>query len=353
MHSWLDPGRSLWVALAIGGLIGVLFLRAWLNFRSIPRLRAESRDTPPPDCMVVIPARDEERLIAAAVASFPQDTVIVVDDHSGDRTAEAARKAGAGVLPAPDLPRGAFGKANACLAGARVLTSRWILFTDADTTFEPGFLNAAVAAAEAGGVALLSVILKPRGETWWQRLTSPLAVALFFCGVSPRRDPAAAFSGQCLLVRRDAYEFLGGHSAVLNTVAEDVKLAALARRHRLTYGMARAGRLGEARERDLSGRIERASFRFLLAGSWTGILILTAATVMALWAPVLAWLVADRHWIAAGIFAMVPTLAALPWYGSAGALLARPAIYAVAPMIWKAFFAALGGRRIQWKGRVI
>ncbi len=47
--------------------------------------------------MVVIPARNEEGNIGAAVRSLPPDSVIVVDDFSDDKTAEEARAAGAGV----------------------------------------------------------------------------------------------------------------------------------------------------------------------------------------------------------------------------------------------------------------
>src|SRR5262249_28414270 len=115
----------------------------------MPQIPVPASGEAPPDCMVVIPARNEESNIARAVTSFPHDTVIVVDDHSEDGTAEAARKAGAGVLPAPALVRGAVGKSNACGAGARVLNSRWVLFADADTWYDPGFLDAAVACAEA------------------------------------------------------------------------------------------------------------------------------------------------------------------------------------------------------------
>ena len=42
--------------------------------------------------------------IGAAVRSLPPDSVIVVDDFSEDKTAEEARDAGAGVLPAPQPP---------------------------------------------------------------------------------------------------------------------------------------------------------------------------------------------------------------------------------------------------------
>ena len=101
--------------------------------------RAVPAGETPPDCMVVIPARNEEGVVGDAVKSFPPDTVIVVDDRSTDRTAEEAREAGAGVLEAPPLAKGALGKANACMAGARILTSRWILFADADTRYQKEF----------------------------------------------------------------------------------------------------------------------------------------------------------------------------------------------------------------------
>src|SRR5208282_2219346 len=131
-------------------ILSLLFWASRRRFGAIPCIPAIDRSPNGgsqalPDCMVVIPARNEEAVIGRAVRSLPPDTVIVVDDHSRDRTAEVAREAGAGVLPAPDLPRNGIGKSNACAAGARALTSRWVLFTDADTWFEPGFLDAAVA----------------------------------------------------------------------------------------------------------------------------------------------------------------------------------------------------------------
>ena len=56
-----------------------------------------------PDVLVVIPARDEEKTIAAVVRSVRQAgfDVLVVDDDSGDGTAGEASGAGATVLSAP------------------------------------------------------------------------------------------------------------------------------------------------------------------------------------------------------------------------------------------------------------
>jgi len=93
VHSALDPGISLWVALAVSILFVAIFVKSRVSYLRIPKLHAVARDGKPPDCMVVIPARNEEKVIARAVKSFPHDTVIVVDDHSEDGTAEVARQA--------------------------------------------------------------------------------------------------------------------------------------------------------------------------------------------------------------------------------------------------------------------
>ncbi len=352
------PGSNfeLWAALAFGLVISGLLLVSQSRYSSISLIRAGK--LPLPDCMAVIPARNEEAVIARAVRSLPPDTVIVVDDHSEDGTAEAARQAGAGVLPAPPLPRNGIGKALACAAGAWALTSRWILFTDADTWFEEGFLPAVVAAAESGGVSLLSIYLQPEYETFAERALVPYARALFFCGASPRRNPQTFFSGQCLLVRRDAYIFLGTHKAVAVQLVEDVKLAALAERHRLKSAVARATSLGHARMyagySGIRAGIERQAFRFMVVSSWIGARILLAALFIALWLPVLAWLVADREFLAAAALAFLPALLLRFWYESwLQSLLAPLAIYAMLPILARGLASAFTGKPITWKGRTV
>jgi glycosyltransferase involved in cell wall biosynthesis len=341
---------SLQVSLAIAAILVMFLLRARRNFRALPLIPALPAAETPPDCMVVIPARNEEARIARAVGSLPHDTVIVVDDHSEDATAEAARKAGAGVLPAPTLSPGMPGKSNACLAGARVLTSRWILFADADTWYEPGFLESAIAAAGAGPLDFLSIYLRPEYRGVSGHILGPTAVALYFCGANPRRDPAALFNGQCLLVRRQAYEFIGGHAAVLTNLFEDLKLVALAQRHRLKFAVARTG-LGHVRinPRDF----ERNAHRFTEVSPWIGALLLIAAFFCALWLAALAWLLIERQWLAAAACGLVPMLLLLQWYRGLRVLLAPLGIFGMLPILARGFVAAVTGRAVEWKGRVI
>jgi chlorobactene glucosyltransferase len=341
---------SLQVCLAITALLVVFLLRAARNFRSLPLIHALSASETPPDCMVVIPARNEQTRIARAVGSLPRDTVIVVDDASEDATAEAARKAGAGVLPAPELARGALGKPAACMTGARVLTSRWILFADADTWYEPGFLESAVAAAEAGPLDFLSIYLRPEYRGLSAHLLGPIAMALYFCGANPRRDPAALFNGQCLLVRREAYEFVGGHAAVLTNLCEDLKLVALAQRHRMKVAVART-ELGHVRINPQD--FERNAHRFTEVSPRIGILILLAALSCALWLGALAWLLIDRQWVAAAACGLLPLLLFVQWYRGLHVVLVPLGIFGMLPILARGFVAAVTGRAVEWKGRVI
>jgi glycosyltransferase involved in cell wall biosynthesis len=356
--SGLDQGISLWVALGVAVLFIALFLRARLNYLGIPKLVPPhmAGKTETPDCMVIVPARNEEATIARVVKSFPHDTVIVVDDHSEDGTAEAARKAGAGVLPAPDLGPQSFGKSNACAAGARVLRSRWVLFADADTWFEEGFLDAAVACAEKNQLSFLSIYLQPEFESFSENVLVPCAVALYFTGVSPRSGAAEAVNGQCLLVRREAYDFVGGHSAVITSMIDDVKLAALAHRHRLKFAIARSGRLGHVRFHPdgLWRGFERNAYRFVMVSPWIGITIFTAAFVAALWVPVLVWLAIDQEWPALIAFSILPSAVLGVWYRNPlRALLAPLGICGMFFVILNGFIAAITGRDLEWKGRAL
>jgi hypothetical protein len=343
------------IALVVAAIACALLVRSWLNLRALHELSPSSSATPP-DCMVVIPARDEERSIAAAVRSLPNDTVIAVDDHSTDATAEEASKAGAGVLPAPPLPKGAAGKAHACMVGGRVLTSRWVLFADADTWYAAGFLDSAVASAEAGGLDLLSIHLTPAPRGLAEHLLVPYLSALFFSGVN-RRDPEALFSGRCVLVRRESYEFIGGHAAVLQYSSEDVKLAALALRHRLKLSVARAGKLGHVRLyagwRGIWDGIERDALRVAQLSSGTGVAILMTAVFAALWLPAVAWLWMEEERAIAASLILLLLILMKPWYGVLRVMLAPIAIYAAIPLLLHGAVASLSGRHIIWKGRKV
>jgi len=199
---------------------------------------------------VIVPARNEEDCLAACLDSLVSQSeeifalgtdweLIVVDDHSSDRTAEIARGfAGVTVLEAAELEDGWTGKAHAIWTAARRARGRWLLFTDADTLHEPGNLRRALHEAARHKVGVLSYSPRQIVSGLAQRTLMPLV----FCELSLAYPPAkvsdpnqriAAANGQFLLVEREAYRRLGGHAAVADKVLEDVELAFLAKRRKV------------------------------------------------------------------------------------------------------------------------
>jgi glycosyltransferase involved in cell wall biosynthesis len=196
-----------------------------------------------PTVSVIIPARNEEACLADCMRSLVAQSglsfeIIVVDDHSTDRTREIAQsfpEEKVHVIEAPPLPAGWTGKNNAVTTGARQARGQWLLFTDADTVHLPRSLARAVAEAQENHADLLSYSPEQIAVTFWEMATLPVVFAELArqyppSVVSDPGSPVAAANGQFILVRREAYEAVGGHAAIAGDILEDVALARAVKR---------------------------------------------------------------------------------------------------------------------------
>jgi glycosyltransferase involved in cell wall biosynthesis len=212
------------------------------------RTRESSGTTATLELSVIIPARNEERVLPGCLASllaqddailFPlgrEWEILLVDDDSTDGTRAimnqaAAEREGVTVLGAPQLDVRVFtGKANACWAAAERARGRWLLFTDADTLHESGDMVRALYEAKKHNVSLLSysprqIVVGAAQHTLMPLVFSELATVYPTAEVNDPDRRLAAANGQFLLVERDAYFAIGGHRAVGKSVLEDVELA--------------------------------------------------------------------------------------------------------------------------------
>jgi chlorobactene glucosyltransferase len=199
-----------------------------------------------PRVAVVVPARDEAGNICRCLKSLlTQDyppsrlRVLVVDDHSTDDTAAIVRRIAEShpqlsLLASSPLPPRWTGKSHACWIGAGTVApdSDWLCFVDADVWGEPALLSSAMSAALARRLDLLS--LAPRQElcSFAERLVLPCGLILLSFTQDLRKVQAQSGSGvtatgQFMLIRRDAYDAVGGHAAVSTAICEDLEIARL------------------------------------------------------------------------------------------------------------------------------
>jgi chlorobactene glucosyltransferase len=229
-------GGCYWLAV-LGRLVRTLILRR-------PTVRA-GLDTPEPEggwprLSVIVPAHNEERVIDACVTSLRQQRyadleMIFVLDRCTDRTRELVQKHAdedprVRIVENDSCPDGWAGKCNAARLGADVATGEYLLFTDADTQFEPDLCRASVGLIAAGGVSLLTLLSTLTGDRYHERVAQPVAtinlIHLYPIERASRaRDPRPFANGQFMMFQREWYDRIGGHTAVKEELLEDLAFA--------------------------------------------------------------------------------------------------------------------------------
>jgi chlorobactene glucosyltransferase len=128
------------------------------------------------------------------------------------------------------LPAGWLGKHWACHQLAQAAQGELLLFTDADTRHHPLALRDAVAALIAREADLLTAFPREEVVSWGERLTVPLfpwfiiAFLPLFLAYRLQKPSFSATIGQFILLRREAYEQIGGYEAIRQEVVDDVAL---------------------------------------------------------------------------------------------------------------------------------
>ena len=183
---------------------------------------------PDPVVSFVVPAKDEEAYLPAALESIRDQRTdrdyetIVVDGDSDDATAEIAREYGATLAEqsgsriaeqsgshshVEEQPRSSIGDARH--RGAERADGDWLAFVDADTVVRPEYLDAMLAFARRRNLA---------GASSRCRMVGPARAKVMEATINhvfPRLDRPVLPGFNCF-VRRDAYFEVGGFPDVPN-----------------------------------------------------------------------------------------------------------------------------------------
>jgi len=336
---------------------------------------------------VIVPARNEEGCLSLCLQSLVCQSevgfelgkdweLIVVDDHSNDRTGQIARSfAGVTVMKAAKLEPGWTGKNSALWTAARRARGRWLLFTDADTIHESGNLRRALHEAEKHKAGVLSYSPRQLASGFAQRSLMPLIFSELALAYPPAKvsDPnqrIAAANGQFLLVEREAYRRLGGHAAVADKVLEDVELAFLAKRRKVGLHFRYA-------EDQLSTRMYRTTASMIEGWSKNLALLFDNTLALAVWRaldifllfglPILAFalwnarlMAHSLEWLGAGwVLGLLWVRTLVRFYGRVAksnfpfmdCLLAPLGLPLFVLLLYRSWFQHRILKQVNWKGR--
>jgi glycosyltransferase involved in cell wall biosynthesis len=357
----------VWVVGVTPSLISML----WRSLDSVTSKLPSPSEWP--TVSIIVPARDEEAKIDAAMRSklaldYPKLEFIAVNDRSQDATGVlldrlAVEDGRLSVVHLDSLAEGWLGKSHAMHVAASRANGDYLLFTDADVFFTPDLLRKAVIMCEARGLDHLALAPRLECSGFFEKAVNLYFVMMLCIASQPwlvRTGWRMSYVGVGAfnLVRRRAYAHCGGHTTIRLDVLDDVKLGKLIKQTGLTQDVLDAGEGVRVRWQEGYWGVVRglekngfAIFDYSLVKLSVGSVFMFLASLFPYFA-ILLW----PDWRAVGF------LATLIFIHAAGAFGARRLGFGVAASaglpvaaitmiftMWRSAVLTLARRGVQWR----
>jgi glycosyltransferase involved in cell wall biosynthesis len=236
----------LFLAIAILAVTLVTTLQLLLGLRSIVQLSEWQVEADALDKIsVIVPARNEQQHIETALQSllnidYPNIEFMVVNDRSEDATGQILERMAAAdprlrVLNITELPAGWLGKNYALHQGAEVASGEWLLFADADVSFDPTVLRRAMSYTQYFQLDHLAATPGIVAPGPYLKIFVLSFITLFCAYFKPwrARNPGSSRHvgiGAFNFVRRSAYIQAGGHQKIRMRPDDDLMLGRIVKR---------------------------------------------------------------------------------------------------------------------------
>ena len=365
------------VAFSLAFMNAFLFLRNLSIYSAPPHKCGGDVE---PSVSVLIPARNEEASIRASVTAALNSTgvtleVVVLDDHSDDKTGEIVKALHAmdnrvRLEVAPALPTGWCGKQFACSVLASMASYDILCFVDSDVRLQPEGLARMVAFLHKSKASLVSGFPHQELGSFYEKLLLPLMHFLLL-GFLPidymrrvRAPSLGAGCGQIFVADKTAYVLAGGHGAIRASRHDGLKLPKAFRRMGLHTDLCDATDVANCRmyhnaEEVFSGLLKNANegiaapvrifvFTALLLVGHVVPEVLMGLTIYQRQFGQVFWL----SFCAMLLSLLTRVLAAFRFRQPLAEALMHPfAILLFLALQWKAWYRDLSGRPAVWKGR--
>lgn len=339
-----------------------------------------------PFISVIIPARNEQRNISHCITSvlaqnYPNFEIICVDDRSSDGTADIlAELAGSNhrlqVIHGVELPAGWAGKPHALVQGAARAHGEWLCFMDADTFASSELLRSSYHMALQLQADMFSILTAQVLGSFWERAVLPLVFLGLSFGFPANRvndpsKPDAISNGQFILIRRQTYDAIGGHTAVKDRIDEDRALALLAKQAGVRLVLADGRQLASTRMYTSLGEMWEGWTKNIYLGLLDKLWLLSFGALLGLAVSFLlpVWLIGGLSWLISGAgsaalivageavvmwaFLLVKRLQACRGFGIPdGYAFTFPlGAFIFTAMMLASAVNVISGRGVTWKGR--
>jgi Glycosyl transferase family 2 len=366
------------VALVLAAIPALLFHANLREYRPPPPASRSLGDAKVRSLSVLIPARNEESTIGAALQAVlasrgVEFEVVVLDDNSDDATADVVsawmvRDHRVRFLEGQPLPDGWCGKQFACSILSRAARHALLVFLDADVRLASDGLARITTYLEESRADLVSGIPRQETGTLVEKLVIPLIhfVLLGFLPLGRMRryqHPAyAAGCGQLFLARRSAYEAAGGHAAIQASLHDGITLPRAFRAAGLRTDLCDMTEIATCRMYQNAGDVWRGLAKNATSGLASPGMILPATAILLGGQVLPLLLLALLVWLPplAACLAFIATLASFyPRFAGAkrfrqswlGASLHPAGIMIFLAIQWHAFIRSATHRPSGWKGR--
>ncbi|MGF7006328.1 glycosyltransferase family 2 protein [Aminobacter sp. BE322] len=175
------------------------------------------------DLDIIVVTHDSGAVLQAFLGSVPDVvSVIVADNASTDDTVAVARAAGAKVVEIGEN----VGYGCACNIGAAASDATFLMFANPDMRFEPGAIEAFVAAAAAFPNAAFNPRIYSGSRRRFRKWSRLLPASQCWRGSPPDGDCVIpVLHGSCIFMRRDHFEMVGGFDPRIFLFHEDDDLS--------------------------------------------------------------------------------------------------------------------------------
>ncbi len=206
------------------------------SFMFSPRLlKPNDAETNSSFVSVIIPARNEEKLIQTCLSSLLNQKhsnyeIIVIDDDSSDKTIEKIQSLTntdkIRMIKAGKKPEGWIGKNWPCYIGYKYSKGNYLLFTDADTIHSPNSIQDSLFTLLEEKLDVLTVVPNLIYPTFVVKMVLPILSIFMFSRYSPIRvnDPKIKLGylfGSFFIMSKTIYEKIGTHESVKSEIVED------------------------------------------------------------------------------------------------------------------------------------